>query len=168
MNSSTRYDFARVERALDAQLETVAVAGSCGQQQLVEPGDDRKAEVLGVSRQTLRRWRRDGVPEQQTGKVAQAVGRVDFEVWPELLPEVEKVCEADDCTTRFLPPLRVPYKRFCSSNCKRRQQRRDQYRNDPAFRERTKQAMRRYYEETREWQVKRSRWYREQAKRRAA
>lgn len=137
----------------------------------LEPGAS-VSRALGVSGTRLASFAEFGVDERTAERLAVRAGFVPYLIWPELMDQaiadLEKVCAADDCDERFVPPLRQPYKRFCTARCKTRQQRRDQYRNDPVFREKAKASMRRYYAETREWQVKRSRWYREQAKRRAA
>jgi hypothetical protein len=81
---------------------------------------------------------------------------LDVELFPELLDaamaEVERECEAPDCTERFVPPARVPHKRFCSKTCKSRTQRRRKYREDPEFRARVIEGARRYYQETRDYQ----------------
>lgn len=140
------------------------------------------AELLGITVPALlgrlkvsapeRKRYEAGVTELVADRMAARFGLVAYEVWPEILDDaitdMERVCAAAGCTTRFVPPARVPNKVFCSTACKSRSQRTRRYWEDEAFRERVKAASRRYYEETRDWQIERHRRIRAEARRRAA
>lgn len=135
------------------------------------PGES-VSRALGISGSALTAYTTCGMEERTADRLAARAGFVSWVLWPELLEDaiedVTRECEADDCNRTFVPPSRAPFKRFCTPACRKRVQRREQYRNDPSFRERVLGDMKRYYEETRTYQVKRARWYREQARRRAA
>ena len=75
------YDFAPVDAALERRLEPVIVHGGNKSWQIVEAGDDRKADLLGIDKRTLRRWRRDGLDEYQADRVAVALGTHPSLIW---------------------------------------------------------------------------------------
>lgn len=137
----------------------------------LEPGTS-VPRALGVSSKVLIDYAVLGLTERQAERLAVRLGVDPYQCWPEMLDEaiaeVERECAAVDCAVRFVPPAKAPHKRFCSSTCRRREQRREQYRRDPEFRERVRAQMRRYYAETRDYQVSRARKNRAQARRRAA
>lgn len=56
---------------------------------LTRLSDGLLAEAVGVTRETLNRWKREGVPERQTDSVAVAIGLVPCLVWPEQCAEAE-------------------------------------------------------------------------------
>lgn len=78
---SGRYDFAAVDAVLDRRLEPVTHPTSHGHHQIVDPSDERKAELLGVSRQTVRRWRRKGLSEWQADRCAVRLGTHPALIW---------------------------------------------------------------------------------------
>lgn len=127
---------------------------------------------LGVSGREGATYLERGVTLRVADRLAIRAGFDLYAIWPEALndaiADVERECAADDCTEVFVPPARVPHKKFCSKTCKSRDQRRRRYREDVAYRDRVKASMRRYYEETRDYQLRRGQWYRDQAKRRVA
>ena len=126
----------------------------------LEPGQS-VARALNVGGTALTTMTICGLEERTAERLAVRAGLSPYDLWPEMLDqaiaEVERECAADDCTVTFLPPAKVPGKRYCSATCRRRVQRRAQYRQDPEFRERVKEQMRRYYRETRDYQLKRAR-----------
>lgn len=135
----------------------------------LEPGES-VARALGTSGATIARWATHGMSERTAERLAVEARLDPYLVWPEMLDvaiaEVERECAAEGCTNRFVPPLRVPGKKFCHRNCKNRTLQRERYHSDADYRERKKTASRRYYSETREWQVARVRHIREEARRR--
>lgn len=84
-----------------------------------------------------REWKRylaEGVTERVADRLATRAGFVVYEIWPEILDDaiasMERECAADGCDETFLPPLRVPYKVFCSRRCKTREWKRAEYQRD--------------------------------------
>lgn len=74
--------------------------------------DEVLAEVLGVTRRTVWRYRAEGVSEIAADRLAVAAGFHPFEVWPELVDVATVVC---DCGEVFVP-VRGSH-RFCSRRC---------------------------------------------------
>jgi hypothetical protein len=109
------------------------------------------AARVGVDAAMVGRWREGArVKASEAERYARAAGRVDYEVWPELLEAVVAQVEATcpTCVEVFLPTRKGHV--FCSSRCYRRspqamakdRERDHRRRADPvaAERERVKQA----------------------------
>ena len=98
-----------------------------------------------------RKRRTEGVTERIADRIACAAGLHPHTVWPEMLEhaleDASKVCE--ECGASFVPPPKVPYKRFCGRPCQARNAARRRYHADPVHRETVKAAARRYHREYR-------------------
>lgn len=170
--SDRRYPYDALDRLLTPRLACTTEQPDGGVHGRPGSSSALQAELLGVWPEQIRRWRQSGLTRTMAERLAEAAGYVPYEVWPELLDEtiaaMERECAAEDCTSRFIPPAKAPNKRFCSTTCKARTLRRRRYQTDLVFRDRTKASWRRYYSETRDWQVARSRRNRAEAARRKA
>jgi predicted sulfurtransferase len=64
---------------------------------------------------------REGLSEAKADRWAVRLGRLAYEVWPEMvdeaIAELEQECAAPDCTERFVAPPKAWNKRYCSSRC---------------------------------------------------
>lgn len=117
------------------------------------------AEVLGVDRRQVIRWRASGVTADQADRLAVAAHRHAFEVWPELADVAARVCARQSCTVQFVPGL--PHQKYCCDRCRKGEQRRRnmlrRYRTDPEFAEKKRERRRVYYAECGEYERARER-----------
>lgn len=90
------------------------------------------AELLGVDRRQVYRWRQIGVTVDQADVLAVRAHRHPFEVWPELADHDARPCTARGCRTRFVPVSRLDQK-WCSTRCRKREWARLAYQRNAAF-----------------------------------
>jgi hypothetical protein len=80
------------------------------------------AHKLGVSPDTLRKWRERGMDETNADRIATALGLHPWQLWPEMLAvataPVMSECAHPDCLVEFV--LTRSDKRFCSARCRNR------------------------------------------------
>lgn len=93
---------------------------------LTDRPDGDIAELLGVDRRTIVRWRggHTGINPKKADTYAHACGLLDYEIWPHLLDQAinenTRTCEGPDCTAMFIATNPGPRRRFCSLLCRKR------------------------------------------------
>lgn len=94
-----------------------------------------------------------GVTAQVADRLAHLAGFIPYEVWPEMLDDaiadLERECEAPDCTVRSMPgPRGGRLRRFCSPTCGSRVRMR-RYRATERGKQANRDYVRRYKAEVR-------------------
>lgn len=119
----------------------------------LEPGAS-VSRALGISGSKLTDYAVLGMDERTAERLAVRAGFPAVSVWPEMLDQaiadIERECEAPDCSETFVPKFRGAHRRFCCDNCRERTRMRRTYQEDAEARERKKAAQRRYDGEVRE------------------
>lgn len=73
---------------------------------------------LGVAHGSVHRWRERGMNERNADRCAAAIGRVAYELWPEMIDhavaEVERACVR--CGRSFLPNR--AFQKYCRASCR--------------------------------------------------
>jgi hypothetical protein len=156
---------------LEAQARALLLDAPIDDDKVLDPLNDvRLAALLDVDRTQVRRWRTYGVSAVQADTLANRIGVDPYQLWPEILDaaiaEVERTCAADGCDETFVPPAKVPGKKFCSRRCKGRENRRIRYQTDPEFRAQVLADVARHYAETSDYQKRRRRIERARARER--
>jgi hypothetical protein len=120
------------------------------------------AATLGIGRDRVEKWRQGAqVLAADAERLASALGLLDFEVWPQILAELERECAG--CGGRFVPTRKDH--RFCKPNCRQKTPefkaaKRARYASDDAYREHRKaKAKASYRESQRAKSVKRRLYY---------
>lgn len=131
--------------------------------------------VIGVDRTRISRAARSGGIALDTAeRWADAAGLHPASVWPEYLslvaekPGPMRECAAEGCTNRFGLKHRGSHRRYCCDNCRDRTNARARYQSDPLTRVRKRAAARDYYGRNREAEIARTKYSKDQAKRRAS
>lgn len=139
--TAARYPFGLLEALIvvDLDVQLNSIGQHAGTPRLV-------AEVLGVDRRQVYRWRKVGVTAEQADVLAVRARRHPLEVWPELADIDTRPCEARGCTERFLP-LHRPDQRWCSTRCRKREWARAKYATVAEFAEAERRRVNAYYAE---------------------
>ena len=96
--------------------------------ELVGKAEAAAARFLDVDPQQVRRWKALGLLREHAERMAERAGFVPYEVWPEILNDLDdmpsRVCASEGCDEEF--DVGWPYmkRRYCSENCRRREERR--------------------------------------------
>lgn len=117
---------------------------------LGNPSDSALAELLGITRRSVLRAKKDGLTVEKAYDWCDRVRVHVLEVWPELVEVAAgaRVCAAEGCPETFVPYR--PQHRFCSKRCKNKVLN-PVYRDRPEAREKKRATDRRYYAECRDY-----------------
>lgn len=104
-------------------------------------------DVVACNGSEWRKRKAEGVTELTADRIACAAGLHPHAIWPEMLDhalaDVSKACE--ECGAMFVPPPKVPYKRFCERTCQARNAARRRYHADPDNRAKMQARARQYH-----------------------
>lgn len=125
--------------------------------------DQEIADLMGVVRRTVCRWRDHGMNQDAAERLAEVFGEHPFVLWPELrdraIAAVSLICAAGDCDGTFVRQSSQSRQLFCSNTCARRQKQRRYRAAHPEQQEKDRERARRYHSETPRYQrVRRQRW----------
>ena len=125
---------------------------------------DAAMRKLRISGNQYQQYRDLGMRRAVADRQAVKAGFHPYEVWPEMadhdIADIERVCAADGCDERFLPPQFGGNKkhpaRFCSERCRKREKMRRYRQRNPETRVKAAEYARQYRSEVAEAKARRA------------